>query len=697
MLCTPISSNNISWIHPLPQGNSLLSITHVDDILFTVGEYGTIMKSVDYGENWDFENKVCGIETYLRDVTFCDADIGLIVGDDGVVLRTENGGNFWNLIDSGINADILCIEFIDVTTAYAGTSQGLYKTTDLGNEWLFCGLYGYIKSINFLTEQIGFLTRGNQIFKTEDGGNNWYCIYNLTIGDSNWISDICFFNDSIGLFVGGFYDDGFPDPNVVIYKTYNGGIDWSQKQMSLGAVISISNQNNYVYTPIGIDDYMFGSIYQSDDYGENWYVSYNSGNPPIYSISLLNDLAIAVGYGGKILKQEINNTFWDEIGLYLSFRLVDIQFVNSEIGYLSTYDDYIYKSQDGGNTWEYVNSNTLINKFFFINEDLGFGLGYGTTSGMIYKTIDGGLNWQWVYFSTSSNHHTDIFFVNSEIGFVAGYLYTSDYILITEDGGENWQSINIDEVGTIMDICFINEDIGFFVDGQNVFKTINGGYNWLNCYSTYGIYSIFFPSQQTGYIVGYNNDIIKTIDCGNNWFSLSTPLNEHHNAYFINDDIGFVSGDINFIKTEDGGNSWQVYDYLTSVFNNLSKILFFDENHGLIVGDQCIFRYEDETGFSDCVLISSNDRLINYPNPFNPSTTISFSTAEDAENVEIEIYNIKGQKVKELLIVTPSPDHIFSVTWDGMDGNNQPVSSGIYFCKLKTGNKNIIKKMLLLK
>jgi photosystem II stability/assembly factor-like uncharacterized protein len=467
--------------------------------------------------------------------------------------------------------------------------------------------------------------------------------------------------------------------------------------MSLGAVISISNQNNYVYTPIGIDDYMFGSIYQSDDYGENWYVSYNSGNPPIYSISLLNDLAIAVGYGGKILKQEINNTFWDEIGLYLSFRLVDIQFVNSEIGYLSTYDDYIYKSQDGGNTWEYVNSNTLINKFFFINEDLGFGLGYGTTSGMIYKTIDGGLNWQWVYFSTSSNHHTDIFFVNSEIGFVAGYLYTSDYILITEDGGENWQSINIDEVGTIMDICFINEDIGFFVDGQNVFKTINGGYNWLNCYSTYGIYSIFFPSQQTGYIVGYNNDIIKTIDCGNNWFSLSTPLNEHHNAYFINDDIGFVSGDINFIKTEDGGNSWQVYDYLTSVFNNLSKILFFDENHGLIVGDQCIFRYEDETGFSDCVLISSNDRLINYPNPFNPSTTISFSTAEDAENVEIEIYNIKGQKVKELLIVTPSPDHIFSVTWDGMDGNNQPVSSGIYFCKLKTGNKNIIKKMLLLK
>jgi hypothetical protein len=98
----------------------------------------------------------------------------------------------------------------------------------------------------------------------------------------------------------------------------------------------------------------------------------------------------------------------------------------------------------------------------------------------------------------------------------------------------------------------------------------------------------------------------------------------------------------------------------------------------------------------------------NYPNPFNPATTISFSlTAEDvglrstspgqAENAELIIYNIKGQKVKEFLIVSPSPGHTLSITWDGTDDNNKPVSSGIYFYKLRAGDFQKVRKMILLR
>jgi predicted outer membrane repeat protein len=93
----------------------------------------------------------------------------------------------------------------------------------------------------------------------------------------------------------------------------------------------------------------------------------------------------------------------------------------------------------------------------------------------------------------------------------------------------------------------------------------------------------------------------------------------------------------------------------------------------------------------------------NYPNPFNPSgagrspiTTISFSIPNDC-NLELSIYNIKGQKVKEFLIISPSPGHTLSVTWDGTDDNNKPVSSGIYFYKLKAGDFQKVKKMILLR
>ncbi|MCD4796058.1 MAG: T9SS type A sorting domain-containing protein, partial [Candidatus Cloacimonetes bacterium] len=93
--------------------------------------------------------------------------------------------------------------------------------------------------------------------------------------------------------------------------------------------------------------------------------------------------------------------------------------------------------------------------------------------------------------------------------------------------------------------------------------------------------------------------------------------------------------------------------------------------------------------------------LSNYPNPFNPSTTISFElTTENTEDTEIVIYNLKGQKVKTL-IAFPNPDlsgGTRSVVWNGTDNNNQPASSGIYFYKLKVDDRTVVsKKCVLLK
>ncbi|NQV19604.1 MAG: right-handed parallel beta-helix repeat-containing protein [Armatimonadetes bacterium] len=102
-------------------------------------------------------------------------------------------------------------------------------------------------------------------------------------------------------------------------------------------------------------------------------------------------------------------------------------------------------------------------------------------------------------------------------------------------------------------------------------------------------------------------------------------------------------------------------------------------------------------------VVSANEDLIplvtklnqNYPNPFNPTTTISFSILDES-NVEISIYNIKGQKVKKLISDQLSAGK-HSVVWDGEDDNNQPVGSGIYFYKLRAGDFQKVRKMILLK
>ncbi len=87
--------------------------------------------------------------------------------------------------------------------------------------------------------------------------------------------------------------------------------------------------------------------------------------------------------------------------------------------------------------------------------------------------------------------------------------------------------------------------------------------------------------------------------------------------------------------------------------------------------------------------------LDNYPNPFNPSTTIDYSLASESK-VSLEIYNSRGQKVKTLINSLQSAG-LHSVVWNGTNDYNKSVSSGMYFYKFSAGSKNLTKKMIMLK
>jgi len=98
---------------------------------------------------------------------------------------------------------------------------------------------------------------------------------------------------------------------------------------------------------------------------------------------------------------------------------------------------------------------------------------------------------------------------------------------------------------------------------------------------------------------------------------------------------------------------------------------------------------------NDNVQETMNYRLNNYPNPFNPTTTISFSLKE-REMVTVSIYNIQGQKVRSLESSEMESGH-HSLTWNGADDKGSVVSSGIYFYKLDTDSYSATKKMVMMK
>ena len=85
----------------------------------------------------------------------------------------------------------------------------------------------------------------------------------------------------------------------------------------------------------------------------------------------------------------------------------------------------------------------------------------------------------------------------------------------------------------------------------------------------------------------------------------------------------------------------------------------------------------------------------NYPNPFNPSTNIALDLPSPSY-VRLEVLNILGQKVATLKdSYTEAGSHV--VTWDGKSDNGQPVSSGVYFYRMKADGFEQVRKMMMLK
>jgi hypothetical protein len=88
----------------------------------------------------------------------------------------------------------------------------------------------------------------------------------------------------------------------------------------------------------------------------------------------------------------------------------------------------------------------------------------------------------------------------------------------------------------------------------------------------------------------------------------------------------------------------------------------------------------------------------NYPNPFNPSTIISFSIPYDLTNsqTELVVHNIQGEVVKKLVHeILPAGNYV--TRWDGTNESGNQVTSGIYIYSLRVADKQVSGKMTLIK
>jgi len=278
---------------------------------------------------------------------------------------------------------------------------------------------------------------------------------------------------------------------------------------------------------------------------------------------------------------------------------------------------------------------------------------------------------------------------------------------------------------------FFNSDAGWqdaYLHENNCKMTSNG--NWVVCVWHDGrkLQSAFY--EEPGYEGWFEQPEICLIisdDNGETWSDIRY-INANPNDAII-DPTNHYDG--NFAPELDGmlpvnitvGDKLEILSNEPGNYNAKLHFAFMDDgDYGSAAGQSIgggeftnsALRYaaidlEFQEAWNDPTSIESNTvpvpdyDLYNYPNPFNPSTTISFEL--NTENTELVIYNLKGQKVKDLSPSLCHPEPVegrggsrYSIVWDGTDSNSKKVASGLYFYKLRINDKTeVVKKCMLLK
>ncbi len=191
-----------------------------------------------------------------------------------------------------------------------------------------------------------------------------------------------------------------------------------------------------------------------------------------------------------------------------------------------------------------------------------------------------------------------------------------------------------------------------------------------------------------------------------NWILLNTitsDVTRSNSIEVVGDYLYSVSKELEaqiYMYQLDGLGGFSLLASYTSDICTQSQVTDFDVFNGKLYLCQeyvlsCfdILYYTENDSFE--IAPSNEISAYNYPNPFNPETTISYELTNKG-NVSVDIYNLKGQKVKTLFSESQEAGK-HSLVWRGDNDAGKQVSSGTYLYRVKSSNDEIVKKMLMLK
>ncbi len=685
-----------------PYGGQTFAIAFTPDgsILASTRNGGSgrtsLYKSTDDGNSWYCIEDRLEYSNYIRCFAV-DADGYIYGGSNGGTVYSTDNGETWSFPgNQGFMAGEVYVLTVDENNIlYAGTDSKIFYSTDRGQSWdEIDGAY----EINTLyITSSGYSYAGSYmlgVYRSTDGGSSW------TQANNGLPSGV----DVRSIAVAPNYDVFAGTNGYGVYRSTNNGATWVQ--------VNTGITNNFIKY-IGAEDngYLFAStgnsLFRSTDNGNSWSALTN-GLPPVAGncIEINSDNSIFLGTTYGVYFSNNQGDQWTKGSTGMRALMVKALGIDSRgTLWAGSYTNGLFFSDNGGDSWERVEklipliSSVMIDSdddiFVFAEDSVYRSSDYGgswTTSKMgiynsewirpvqnsegdifagklgegVFRSTDKGASWTNVSNGLTSLH------VHSVLAAANGYLFAATFegLFRSTDDGAEWTKLTNGLTDTEFWALASNSQGEIFTAGysyqlfSHILKSTDNGDSW----------------TAVGYISGYPNLICMTVNSLDYLFA-GTLL--YGGAYYSSD-----SGD-NWSKIADGFPSY------TSALT-----LVVDPDDYIYAGtESSVFKSVKSTtgvNYHQSDALSGYRLLQNFPNPFNPATTISFSLSKTSY-ISLRVYDILGNECA-VLADGEKVSGMYDVQFSG-----DRLAAGIYFYRLEAraveDNDHFSKtgKMILLK
>lgn len=611
-----------------------------------VGTKRSIYKTTDAGKTWRLSAQGLPFLTDVNDITLEGSGrVWIAYARQGIFRSLDNGEN-WSAANGGLPEDrsIQQIQHVQGDVLIAADSKyGIFRSTDGGENWAPAndGFSVGSSAQSIITGADGIVwiaTYGEGIFRSADQGATWQkttgtpadpYVFSLAVNSSGHL---------------------FAVTNSDLYRSVNGGADWSK--MTTGAV-----GGNLRCINCEPDDTIWigtaaSGIGRSIDGGNSWSF-FTSGLTATHVPSLTRDahgtLYAAVLQMG-LFKSSDDGRSWTKVPVddqVFDDGILQVKSIPSGGLMVSSFPKGVFVSRDYSQWDAFGAGPETINLVKLAASDLYFYA--GAQNGKLFRSPSTAGEWGEIGTTINASYLYSLDARGNEV-----YICTNKGVFHSKDHGETWQSVNID--GSTSEYYFSvvfhpNGDV-FIGGNRGVYRSSDGGVTWSagsglpsgNVLAVHSDGTLFAASYQSAYF---------SRDLGSNWQQVAA---------------GAENIEINSLVV---GNN----DLLFAGTRGLGVYRVELPQPTAVVG---------EVAVSECSLAP------NFPNPFNSSTTFSFSLTEPTF-VRLTLFNLRGEQQATVAAqLLDAGQH--SITWDA-----GVLPSGVYLYRLEAGEFVQSRKLIYMR